>query len=120
VCGVDAAIDAPRPDADVTPPSFVSSTPADGATGVAASTTINVVFSEPVISVDTSTFRVDASGSAIGGPVSMVSTSSYTLTPLAPLPANTTITVTLLAGIHDGAGNVLAPAPATFSFTTAP
>ena len=120
VCGVDAAVDSPRPDADVTPPTLTSSTPAANATGVAASSAITIVFSEPVIGVDTSTFRVDAAGSAIGGPVTSSSPTTYTFTPSAPLTANATITVTLLAGIHDGAGNVLAPAPTTFSFQTAP
>jgi hypothetical protein len=49
--------------------------------------------------------------SAMGG-------AEYTFTPFMPLPAGTTVTVSLTSGITDNTGNALVPV--TYSFTTAP
>jgi hypothetical protein len=120
---VDARVDAPRPidapppDADVTPPAVFQTMPAAGATNVPVSTTIRVQFTEAVFGVDLTTFVVSGTG-VTGGTVSQVDPLDYTYTPDAALPPDTLISVELRSGIHDAAGNSLAFTG--FNFQTAP
>ncbi|MDB4959104.1 MAG: hypothetical protein JWO36_6673 [Myxococcales bacterium] len=103
---------------DTTPPTVTSRVPAGNDTNVATSTTIVVVFSEPVTNVNTTSFAVDDSGTPIAGTIaSSGGGTTYTFTPTAALPAATAITVTLSSAITDTAGNPLATV--TYTFTTA-
>ena len=123
-CAVDARPDTPRPidappaDADVTPPMVLATDPVSGATNVPTSATVTVQFTEPVTNVGPTTFALEASGSPIAGTVTQIDPFNYQLTPTSPLPAGTTIDVSLRSGIQDGAGNALATYG--YSFTTAP
>jgi hypothetical protein len=98
---------------DTTPPTVLSVTPANGATGVAAGTNVTVNFSEPVApaSVTPATFSV---GSAAGTIV--VTGSSATFTPSAPFAGGIAYAVSV-AGARDTAGNAMA-APFASTFTT--
>jgi hypothetical protein len=109
---------------DTGPPTVTDTTPAAGATGVAASTVVRARFSEPMAaaSVNGSTVVLkDASGSVVAAAVAYDGAStSATLTPNAPLAAGTTYTATVKggsAGVTDAAGNALA-ADDSWSFTT--
>jgi hypothetical protein len=115
VCPPDAAVAAPdvMADADVTSPHVASTTPADNATGVALSMPVTVIFDEPVQGVDATTLSAGVTAT-----VTATSATEYVLSPAADWPASTQITVQLAAGIHDAAGNALAPT--SFSFTTTP
>jgi hypothetical protein len=115
VCPPDAAVAAPdvMPDADVTAPHVASTTPADSATAVALSMPVTVIFDEPVQGVDATTFTAGVTATIMA-----TSATEYVLSPAADWPASTQITVQLAAGIHDAAGNALAPT--SFSFTTTP
>jgi methionine-rich copper-binding protein CopC len=104
---------------DTTPPTVVSTTPADGATGIDTNTLITASFSEPVdcTTVTASSFTVD-SGSVTGS-VSC-SGNTATFTPTALLKPGVVHNVLLTTAISD-----LAPTPnfltATgWSFTTRP
>ena len=108
----DAAIDA-----DSTPPALTSSTPMNGDTNVATSTTITVVFSEPVKNVGTTSFSLS---SGVTGTVAAMGGGSvdttWIFTPSAALANATQYTVTLTSAITDAAGNPFAGT--TFTFTT--
>ena len=122
-CAIDARIDSPRPidapppDADVTPPGVFGTSPVDGATGVPTSTVITVQFNEPVGGVDNTSFLVSSGPTAITGLIQPVDPLNWTFQP-ASLPANATINVELTSAIRDMAGNPLATY--MFDFTTAP
>lgn len=88
-----------------------STTPASGATDVALDAPVTVIFDEPVLGVDATTFVTNPAGT-----VTAISLTQYTLT--ATWPAATQVTVQLTSGIRDAAGNALVPV--TFSFTTMP
>jgi hypothetical protein len=125
VCAVDARPDTPKPidampaDADRTPPQVYQTSPAMDATGVPTTTVIEVLFSEPVMGVTTSTFLVTQSSISIAGTVTMNGSSyDYYFTPSAALPASTQIDVQLTAGIYDTSFNPLIAY--AFTFTTAP
>jgi Bacterial Ig-like domain len=97
---------------DVTPPTVLSTSPADGATGVLTTTTISATFSEAIMNVDgIVTNGVDN----VDGTISITG-STATFTPSANLASSTTYTVTITAA-EDLAGNPLA-APYTWTFTT--
>jgi hypothetical protein len=108
------------PAADITPPQVVGKVPASGATNVAVGTTVTATFDESVVGVNSSTFKLTASGgAAITASVSYDSASkTATLVPGSVLLADTTYTAQLTNGIADNAGNALAPV--SWSFTTAP
>lgn len=93
------------------PPRVQSTTPANGATDVALDAPVTVVFDEPVLGVDATSFVTSPAGT-----VTAVSPTQYTLT--ATWPAGTPVTVQLTGGIRDVAGNALVPV--MFSFTTLP
>jgi methionine-rich copper-binding protein CopC len=101
--------------ADTTPPSVVSSSPADGSTGVPVNTAIAVLFSESIAPASVTVSELYADG-GITGSVS-VSGATATYTPDADLPPSTTVTMTLAAGVEDLAGNATTQAT-VWSFTT--
>jgi hypothetical protein len=111
----DAGADA-APDGDVTPPTLMSSTPANGATSVPRTTTITIVFDEGVQNVSASSFTVAIGVNAVAGTIANLSATTYELTPSSMLMNNATVTVSLTAGISDLAGNTLVPV--SFSFST--
>lgn len=116
--------DAPR-GADVTPPMLTFTSPLDFETNVSPNTPIIVSFNEPVFNVTSLTMSAFANGSVVTGQLSAVGMPpdymTYRLVPINPLPANTTVYVTLTNEIYDAVGNALATPVAgqlTFSFTT--
>ncbi|MBQ7438600.1 MAG: Ig-like domain-containing protein [Paludibacteraceae bacterium] len=103
---------------DVTAPTFVSSVPANGATGVATSGTIVLTFSEALGTVDASKFTLTG---ATKGAVA-IDGSDATKVNIAYSGAANEATVTLetdAAAVSDLAGNALAAALSDISFTTA-
>jgi uncharacterized repeat protein (TIGR01451 family) len=104
-------------------PTVTSTTPTNGATGVATSPNIVVNFSEPV-TASTSSFTIEcpAPGNLKTFTVSGSGTSTITLDPTVDLPAATTCTVTVIANqISDVDSNDPPDNMATdyvFSFTT--
>lgn len=93
---------------DTTPPTVVSTTPTDGATGVPVTTTLSVTFSEPMLPFSFGT--VDG----VPGTVSWPTASTVIFTPGSNLKSGTTYTFTISA--YDMAGNAMAPY--TWKFTT--
>ena len=111
---------------DLTPPAVLSTTPANGATGVNISTAISTAFSEAIdpATVNSSTFELrNAANTVVPSIVSYnSSTSTATLTPVSTLAATSVYTAVLKGGstdprIKDIAGNALA-ANYSWSFTT--
>jgi hypothetical protein len=118
------AVFSTTPPGDTRAPGVTSSTPADGASDVPATTKPTVTFDEPMdaATVTGQTFRLrDNLGAAI--PVSIAydaATRTATLTPTGPLPHGRTYTATVAGGangVADLAGNRLA-ADRTWSFST--
>ena len=104
---------------DVTPPTAISTDPANGTTGVAFNKVVAVTFSEAMntSSINTSTFTLKQGTTNISGTVSYSSTTA-SFTPSSPLAPSTTFTGTITTGAMDVAGNTLSNSY-TFSFTTA-
>jgi hypothetical protein len=107
---------------DTTAPTVVATTPTDGATGVAANTTVTVTFSEPMdpntITTSTFTLKTTVGSNPVTGTISYnQATNTATFTPNAPLGSNTGYTATITTAVTDLAGNHLA-ANKVFSFTT--
>jgi hypothetical protein len=99
------------------PPSVISTDPADGATGIVVDSVITARFSEGMdaLTIDTNTFSVDL---GVIGTVSYDSNSTTaTFTAAADLDYNTTYTVTVTTGVEDLSGDALA-ADYAWSFTT--
>lgn len=123
--------------ADVTLPLVSSTNPANSQTGVAISSTISVVFSEPMDPTTITTAHLLVTGpgtNPVVGTVSYDSNSNTAIftrlnhatspveshpTPVTDFAPNTTYTVTLTAGVKDMAGNALAD-NRVWTFTTAP
>jgi glucose/arabinose dehydrogenase len=111
---------------DTSPPTVVASTPANGATGVAASVSPTATFSEAVnaSTVTTSTFTLVKQGTTtpLAGSVSYNPTTRVaTLDPSADLENSTTYTATVKggpSGVKDLAGNALA-GDVNWTFATA-
>ena len=109
---------------DKTPPSIVSITPDDGATGVTATTPIVVTFSEPMDQPATQTAYQSVSLPASSVSFSWDATGTIlTITPNAPLEyakgttlstARKTYVLTLTAAAKDKAGNSLVPVTSGF------
>jgi hypothetical protein len=102
-------------------PRVESTTPAADASGVAVDTTLEAVFSEPVVNVDETTFTLRQGTTAVDATVSL-STDGRTasLDPAAPLEGGKAYTATVKGGadgVRDAAGNPLA-ADRTWTFTT--
>ena len=108
---------------DVTPPTVLSVSPVNGATGVSVTTTVVANFSESVnpSTVTSSTFQLrDAGNNLVSASVS-TSGSQITLTPSASLTSTTTYTATITggaSGVKDISGNALVN-NYSWSFTTA-
>ena len=101
--------------ADTTKPTVTSRTPASGATGVPATTTVTAVFDEAVTAAKAE-LRT-ATGTLVPATTAYAAaTRTLTLTPSAALAASTTYTATVSEAV-DAAGNVMDPV--TWSFTTA-
>ena len=100
---------------DTTPPSVTSITPAAGATGVLANTTIVAVFSEPITAISCTASHFTVTGAT--GTV-QVSGATATFTPTSNLAMGAAHSVTIKAGVCDAAGNAMAQ-DFTSSFTTA-
>jgi len=99
---------------DTTPPTLTARTPASGAVGVPATTTVTATFSEPVSNV---TLGLTGPGGAVAGATAYdPATTTATFTPTAPLADSTSYTASV-SGARDGAGNQMAPV--SWSFTTA-
>lgn len=108
---------------DTTPPTVVSTVPADGATGVATNTIVGATFSEPMdpstINTTTFTLRLTSGGGNIAGAVTYTGgTNIATFTPAAALASGTSYTATVTTGAKDAAGNQLGTAK-TWVFVTA-
>lgn len=104
--------------ADTTPPTVLSTFPANGAAGVATNNTITANFSEPmnVASLTATTFTLnDSTGPVLGGAITS-NGSSATLS--VGLQGTTTYTATITTGATDAAGNPLANSY-SWNFTTA-
>ena len=108
----------------VTPPELVSTVPANLATNVALNQTVSATFSKAMdpLTITSGTFKLTGPGG-----VAVLATVSYdainfiaTLTPTAPLVADTTYTATVTNGATDSAGNPLGTtgAPNPWNFTT--
>ncbi|MBI5018195.1 MAG: Ig-like domain-containing protein [Deltaproteobacteria bacterium] len=107
--------------ADVTPPTVVSTIPADGTTNVALSTAVDVTFSELMdpATLTTATFTLTAAGAPVAGAVTYgAAFRTAIFTPAAPLTLGTAFVATVTTGAKDLAGNGLAAA-VSFTFTTA-
>ena len=100
------------------PPTVVSVTPVNGATGVCSLAVITATFSEAmnVSTINTTTFTV--SPGVTGTITHDVSDTTFTFTPSSPLAMNTVYTATLTTGVRDTFGNALA-SDSVWSFTTA-
>jgi hypothetical protein len=96
---------------DYTPPTVSSTSPANGATGVAVNSAITATFSEPVAGIITA-FTIDG----VTGTIS-VNDKTYTFTPSTNLAYASTYTAVITNNIVDAAGNAMA-ANYTWTFTT--
>jgi hypothetical protein len=98
-------------------PAVVTQVPAGGATGVDEATVVAATFNEPVAPATIDLQVRDGGGASVPGTVAYDAASrTATLTPTAPLTANTSFTVSITAA-EDLAGNAM-PAPSIWSFTT--
>lgn len=110
--------------ADTIPPTVTSTTPSNSATGIAVNTTVQAAFSEAMNSatISSSTFQLlGSNNTAVNANVAYdTSNKTATLTPTAPLVANTSYTAIITggsSGVKDQAGNALAQ-NYIWSFTT--
>jgi hypothetical protein len=103
------------------PPTVTNQSPAAGATGIAATTTVAATFSRAMdpTTITASSFTLTPSGgSAVAASVAYDSgTNTATLTPSAPLTYSTQYTARLAATIAAADGTTLA-GPVTWTFTT--
>ncbi|MDQ3776780.1 MAG: DUF4082 domain-containing protein [Pseudomonadota bacterium] len=109
---------------DTTPPTVITKSPTDNATGVSPTTAVTVTFNEPLnpATVNTSTFELRDSTNALVTATVSSNANTATLTPSTVLANSATYTATLKGGatdprVKDVADNALA-ANATWSFTT--
>ncbi|MEO8631384.1 MAG: DUF4082 domain-containing protein, partial [Betaproteobacteria bacterium] len=104
--------------ADTTAPGLTSKSPANGATGVSASTTVSATFNEAVQPASIKFTLTTAAGAAVSASVSYNSTTfTAILTPTAPLAPATTYSASV-SGAKDTGGNTM-PSALNWSFTTA-
>ena len=109
------------PDASVGPPTATSTGPANGATGIARSTSVTATFSRSMDPTTISGQTVTLTGPAgpVTGTVSWLDSSrTAVLTPGSPLALSTTYTATITTGARARDGQPLA-SPVTWSFRTA-
>ncbi len=108
---------------DTTPPWVISTYPVGGRVGVATSTRIGAVFSEPLASASNLPGAFSAASGAfpIAGTVLFnLDFSAATFTPLFPLPYGSSITTRISSDCKDLAGNSLSPITWTFSTVASP
>jgi hypothetical protein len=101
------------------PPTVISVTPPNLATGVCPNTVVTATFSEAMnpTTINSTTFTLTGPGTtAVVGVVSYA-LSTATFTPSSPLALNTPYTATITTGAQDPSGNALA-ANFAWSFTT--
>lgn len=103
---------------DKTPPTVVSTNPADEATNVPVNAAIHATFSEAMKSstINTNTFKL--SGGITGEVAYDKTTYTATLTPSASMKYSTRYTATITPGVKDLAGNAMASSY-LWEFTTA-
>jgi ice-binding like protein/Big-like domain-containing protein len=103
------------------PPTVVSVTPLNGASGVCPNTIVTATFSQAMdqSSIDGTTFTLTGPGSAtVAGQVSYDSLSNTAIfTPSSSLALNTLYTATITTGVRDMFGNALA-SDSLWTFTT--
>ncbi|MDX2151723.1 MAG: Ig-like domain-containing protein [Bryobacteraceae bacterium] len=101
--------------ADDTPPSVISVSPADGATGVGRNSTVVLTFSEPVVSstLNNDTLALFVGAARVGASIA-TGADGRTAFLSATLPAESDITVIATRDILDMAGNRLADFRSTF------
>lgn len=102
---------------DITPPTVISTIPADSATGVAENGNITATFSEPMdhLTITTTTFTVAQGATSVAGAVTYLGLVA-TFNPTVDLEAGKVYTATLTTGVKDLAGNAMV-AVTTWSFT---
>ena len=106
---------------DTTPPTVISTSPANGATDVAINSAITATFSERMdaSTITTDTFTVSVGGSVVSGTVSYnTGQKKATFTPSSNLSNSTAYTAMITTGVKDEAGNAMA-SDYHWSFTTA-
>lgn len=104
------------------PPTVVSTSPPDGAPGVAADAVVRATFSRAMDAgtITSSSFTLGGPGGVVAATVAYdAATATAALTPAGPLAGLTTYTATLTTAVTSADGVALAAA-ATWSFTTAP
>ena len=102
-----------------TPPTVTAKSPASGATGVSAGSSVTATFSEAVQQNTISFVLKDSGGYVLGSTVSYnSSTFTATLTPVSPMAYSTQYTASL-SGAKDTAGNTMSPVSWSFTTTTA-
>lgn len=103
---------------DVTPPTVVSTVPANGALGIAIGGNITATFSEAMsaASITTATFTLSKGVTPVAGVVTY-SGGTATFNPDTDLDSSTVYTATITTGVEDEAGNNLA-ANFVWTFTT--
>jgi hypothetical protein len=109
------------PPADNIPPTVVGSTPANGDTGIAVTSSITATFSEPVQSWSSPTiFTVkNGAGTSIPGTLTLsTDRKTVTFSHSSPLSSSTSYIVTITTGVKDLAGNAMT-VDKVWSFTTA-
>jgi Domain of unknown function (DUF4082)/Bacterial Ig-like domain len=109
---------------DTTPPTVITKSPTDNATGVSPTTAVTATFNEPLnpATVNTSTFELRDSTNALVTATVSANANTATLTPNTVLANSATYTATVKGGttdprVKDVADNALA-ANATWSFTS--
>lgn len=105
--------------ADTTAPTVISTSPANAASGVAASANITATFSEAMapLTITSTTFTLKKGGILVPGAVTYAGTTA-TFNPTNNLAASTTYTAELTTGVKDLSSNALA-AKKSWSFNTA-
>ena len=96
---------------DVTPPTVISTVPADGATAVPLNQIVSATFSESMnpATINSTTFTLTGPGAtAVAGLVAYAAVgNTLTFTPTASLAPSTLFTATITTGAQDLAGNAL-------------
>jgi uncharacterized protein (TIGR03437 family) len=105
--------------ANTTPPTVISTSPANASSGASISNPITATFSESLdpLTITTASMSMQQGPTAVAGGVTYSGVTAV-LTPAAALAPATTYTVTLTTAVKDLAGNSLG-APFTWVFTTA-
>ena len=100
------------------PPTVTITSPANGATGIARTTTINARFSENIDSATLTSSSFYVNGGAVTGAISYDSSSYYaTFTPSSPLSYSTLYTVTITTAVTDTDSTPMA-SDKVWTFTT--